>query len=460
MKKGIIIVFAVFLICFGNIYAMNLDVSVKPISDTYIIDLNKPASFELIIKNLGDSDEFQIYSLVGIDLIPETSFKINKDEAKTIKIEAIPQEALISKRGFLTFEYLIKDSKDNIQKGTLSINIAGLEDAISITPNNIDTKSDKMDVTIKNTIMYDFDSIELELDSAFFKYKETFPLKALETKLITISLNKEKLKSLDAGAYLIDARIKTSGKIAQKEVMFKFLEEENIETTENLEGILIRRREVIKDNVGNVKKFVTITNEKNLFEYLFTTVNTPSTKTEIKGFKKYYTWEKELVPGEKLRVIIKTNWLYPILIILLIIGLFFLIRRYLQTDLTLKKKVSFVKTKGGEFALKVQIRIRARRFIEKIRIIDRAPALVKLYDKFGAIAPNHVSFENKMLEWDIESLNPREDRVFSYIIYSKIGIVGRFELPPAKAFYEREGEMKDALSNKAFFINEPSSRKL
>ena len=45
-------------------------------------------------------------------------------------------------------------------------------------------------------------------------------------------------------------------------------------------------------------------------------------------------------------------------------------------------------------------------------------------------------------------------RVFTYIIYSKIGVVGKFELPEAKVIYEKGGKVKETTSNKSFYVNE------
>ena len=210
-----------------------------------------------------------------------------------------------------------------------------------------------------------------------------------------------------------------------------------------------------KTNVGNVVKTVEITAEKNIFPYLFTTFNINPKETKRTGSKINYLWKKELIPNDELKVIIKTNWFYPIIIILFIIGLFLLIRRYVESDLILRKKVSFVKTRGGEFALKITLKAKAKKFIERISVIDKLPPLVELYERYGAIAPDKVDLKNKRMEWNIESLNKDEERIFTYIIYSKIGIVGRFELPCAKAIYEKEGKIKEVESNRSFFINEP-----
>jgi len=46
----------------------------------------------------------------------------------------------------------------------------------------------------------------------------------------------------------------------------------------------------------------------------------------------------------------------------------------------------------------------------------------------------------------------------SYIIYSKVGILGKFALPVTTAVYEREGKIHEAESNRTFFIAEPRKK--
>ncbi|VVB78848.1 Uncharacterised protein [uncultured archaeon] len=460
MEKRLIALIAIGIVLVSlSFVSAAVEVSVKPISDSYIIELNEPATFDLVIKNLGNNDYFEIYSLVGIDISPEEKINILSGETKTVRVQVVPQEALRSKRGFLTFEYLIKDSKNEIDKERLSINIASLSDAITITPDNLYPNSDSLRIVFKNTLMRDFSDLNIKMSSAFFNYDKALPLKGLEMKEEQISIDQGKLKTMTAGKYLISALIQTSGKTAEKEITFKFLEQENIDTSQSDEGWLLRRTEITKSNIGNVKKTIEITVARDLISNIFTSINTQPTRSEIKGFEKYYIWESELAPNEQLKVVVTTNWLYPIIVVLLIIGLILLILRYLKHDVTVKKNVYFVKTKGGEFALKVHLKVRGRRYAERIKIIDRIPPLTTLYEKFGAVTPDKVDLANKRLEWNLEALNKGEERIFSYIIYSKIGVVGKFELPPAKVIYEKDGQVKDNVSNRAFFVNEPGKHK-
>jgi hypothetical protein len=123
-----------------------------------------------------------------------------------------------------------------------------------------------------------------------------------------------------------------------------------------------------------------------------------------------------------------------------------------------KKTVQQVRTRGGEFALRVNLKVKARDYVEKIRIVDRIPSMVKLFDQYGLTKPDRIDERLKMLEWNVSGMSAGEERVFSYIVYSKIGVVGKFELPQAGAIYEYLGKIRESTSNAAYFINNGAAK--
>ena len=155
-----------------------------------------------------------------------------------------------------------------------------------------------------------------------------------------------------------------------------------------------------------------------------------------------------------MEIIVKTNWVIPLFLVLFVVVIVALTRYYSSTDLTLRKRVSFVKAKGGEFALKVSIIVNAKKHVERVNIIDRLPSLVKIYERFGGEKPTRINEKTRRIEWDLDKLDEGETRVLSYIIYSKIGVIGKFALPEATAIHEQEGKIHESSSNKAFFIAE------
>ena len=103
--------------------------------------------------------------------------------------------------------------------------------------------------------------------------------------------------------------------------------------------------------------------------------------------------------------------------------------------------------------MRVNLNIKAKKHCNKIQLIVSLPPMTKLYEHFIK-EPSKIDRQNGKLTWNIEKLNAGEERSFSYIVYSKLNIVGRFELPAAVSFFEVEGKPQRVLSNKAFFASE------
>jgi len=458
MKKvGIILGLFLIVLQLSLISAIDVTIKEKEISSLAISSINKPAIFDLeITNNRPKADEFQLYSTAGVvDLKPKNTFIIEGNSTKTITLEAYPRKA----DGYYSFEYKIKDSDNEIHRDDLAIRIVELKDAFEVYAEDINPDSKIASVRFKNIGGHSFTDIKVDISSVFFDYSESFLLGAKEEKLFEIPINKDTADSLLAGPYIINTKVTISGSVADIGSIIRFNEHSNLETTETNEGILLIRQETIKTNKGNVPIDVEIVSKKNFFPALFTTFNIAPTNKDSIGANKYYIFEKRLGPNESLKVVEKTNWWILIIVVASIVPIVYFARKYILTKLRVIKKATFVKTRGGEFALKISIVVKARDFVERIKIVDKLPGMVKLYERYGTITPDKVDTKNRRLEWNVDSLDKGEERVFSYIIYSKMGVVGKFELPEAEALYEFKGKIKEIVSNRSFFINEPDKKK-
>ncbi|GAI99656.1 unnamed protein product, partial [marine sediment metagenome] len=241
---------------------------------------------------------------------------------------------------------------------------------------------------------------------------------------------------------------------ADIEGVIKFVEKDILITTKKDYGFIVSTNVIKKTNDGNVLAESETLIKKNVVSRLFTSFSPEPDVVEREGMIVSYTWARGIKPGESLEITVKTNWIFPLLVILLIITVVMLVKRYSGVNLVLRKRVSFVRAKGGEFALKVSIHVNAKKYIERVTIIDRLPILVKVHERFGGEIPSRVDDKTRRIEWNFEKLEAGEVRMLSYIIYSKVGIVGKFALPSATAIYEKEGDIKESESNKAFFMAE------
>ncbi len=428
MKKIMVLLFA--LLFLNLVSAVNVNVEKIGSNEAMIKDVNQPAVFDLNITNKGGADNFQFYNLLGFSMSPKGTVFIGTGQSEIVELMIWPRDDF-NYQGFYTFQYYIRgqDGSESVQQ--LTIKIVELEDAFEVGSGEIDPQSSTIEIYIHNKENFNFE----------------------------VQLDKESIKKLMAGYYPLNVEVQFENEKAEVEGVIRFAEKDILTTTKRDYGFLINTQIIEKKNEGNTIATSETVIKKNILSRLFTTVSPEPDIVDRQGFTVYYTWSRNLNPGDSLEIQVKTNWLLPLFVMLFIIAIVVLAKQYARTDLTLTKKVSFVQSKGGEFALKVSVFVHANRYIEKVNVIDLLPPLVKIYEKFPSTnRPKRVNEKTRRIEWDFESLQTGETRVLSYIIYSKIGVMGKFALPSAMAIYERDGKVKETNSNRAFFITEPKRK--
>lgn len=455
MKNKKIEVFAfgmLILLGFAGMISAELEVTSNPISSMAIPELNKPAIFDVSIKNLGSSDSFTLYSIAGIDIEPSESISISKGDTVNFLMKVYPTIPMKISPDYYSFEYKIKGAKNGIQEEEVAISMVKLKDAFEFKAEEITPDSQTAVIHLKSKYGDTLENITFSVSSQFFaKTQKAFSLDAFEDEVIQIPIEKNKMAILLAGPYIINGELAVSGKEAELSTTLSFKEKEGISTADTTSGFFVVERVIEKKNNGNTKADVSILVRKSIFASLFTSFNPSPTTKDFSGLSINYIFRKEISPGESFAVTAKTNWWILIAVIAGIIIIWYLIDKYVKNKIVMKKSVAFVRTKGGEFALKVSIAVKARDFVEKIRIFDRLPPMVKVFERHGIAMPDKIDEKNRRLEWSIQALSKGETRELSYIIYSKIGVVGRFELPSAEAVYEFNGKIKEAQSNQVAY---------
>jgi hypothetical protein len=385
-------------------------------------------------------------------MFPVGTVHIGAGQTKNIDLGIAPIGEFNS-RGAYSFTYFIRDViNGGEQEQTLSFRIIDLKDAFEIGSGELDPEANSIEIYVRNRANTDFENIKAEFSSPFFEFEETFDLKKEEIKTFEIELDRDKFKQLTAGFYTLNAEISVEGKSADVEGTIKFLEKDLLTTTQKDYGFVIYTKIIEKINEGNIPVHSETSVEKNIFSRLFTSFSPEPDFVEREGFKVTYTWVRDLNPGQNLKITTTTNWLFPLLVIFFVVVIVFFARKYSRNNLGLRKKITFVKAKGGEFALKVTIFVKARKYIERVSITDRLPPLVKLYEKFGQEQPTKADAKSGKISWNFEKFEEGETRVLSYFVYSKVGVLGKFALPSAYGVYERDGKIKETSSNRAFFV--------
>lgn len=432
---------------------LSLEVESLGSREVMVAGVDFPTIFNLKLTNNGDSNNFRFSNSLAFEMEPVEKILIESEGVKEIQLKIYPRENL-DYRGFYKFNYKIfRDKQETLEK-ELIFEIIDLEDAFEIGANNFNVEKNSLNVYVENTRNFNFESLNILFSSSFFDLEKDLTLGPNEKKEFEVVLNKDDFRKLLAGFYTLEAKIK-AGEVSSKiEGIINFEEVDSLVTETQNYGFFIGTDIIEKTNDGNVMQEAIVSMKKNVLTRLFTSISPEPTSVQREGWSVYYTWERQLKPSETLKINVKTNWLFPLIVIILVVLIVAFVKIYSTKDIILKKRVSFVRAKGGEFALKVTLFIKARRYVERVTIMDRLPSLVKLYEKFGIEKPRKIDAKNRKMEWGFDKLDAGEVRSLSYIIYSKVGVLGRFALPSAVALYERNGDVREIESNKAFFMAE------
>lgn len=455
-KFELILVFLLALLIIPVAYAADGSISVDKTDKGSVIiaELDNPAVYNFQITNTGPMQTAEFFSLVGLTLSPRGAFDLPSG-VTNVEVKAYPTANARKRTGLYSFEYQIKGSETGLYKDTLLIEVVELQDALHITLDNILPEDTSTTVTVKNLKNTNLDNVQLHMVSSFFDSNINVSLAPYEEAKVPLTVNTNKAKTLLAGPYVVLAEVDFNGAKTKIDSVINYLEKEGISVNKQTSGWIIRENSVTKTNEGNNKATATIEVKKDILSRLFTVMSLEPTQTQRGGLFVSYVWSKELGPSESLSVKVTTNYTVPFVLILLIVVLAFLVWVYTRTSIVVTKKASFVRTRGGEFALKVRVHVRARKHVERVQVIDLLPSGTKLYEKYGT-KPDKLDEQTRRLFWNISNMNSGEERIYSYIIYSKLKIVGTVALPTASVIFERNGETHEVISNRAFFSSEMS----
>ena len=127
-----------------------------------------------------------------------------------------------------------------------------------------------------------------------------------------------------AGFYTLNVNVDVEGKTADTEGVIKYNEKDVLTTSSTNYGFVINTEAIKKVNEGNVLAETETVVKKNIISRLFTTLTPEPDSVDRQGLTVYYVWNRELNPGETLEITIRTNWLFPLLVILLIVAIILL----------------------------------------------------------------------------------------------------------------------------------------
>ena len=429
-----------------------LDVSEQCDNNVIVRDIDNHVDLMLTITNASQGI-YNVYTLADISMKPSETFTIPKGTLK--KAFTITPTENLDVEGYYTFTYTLNYRGIKKIDKKFTINLLNLEEVLEISSDSIDPESDKIKFYIQNKENVELKNLTATFSSILFDIERSFDIGPKERLEISVDVDEDKLKKTKAGVYIIQSIFQTNEGTRKIDGNLYLGEKKGISSMEDKSGFLVITEIITKINSGNVLENVQIKLKRNIFSRLFTSFNVEPTITDRNGFVVEYTWIKEqLKPAEIYTVKAKTNYLFPFFTILFTVLALLGFKRFSETKIEVTKSVSHVKTKNGEFALKIQLSLKAKKNVENVTLIDKVPAIVKIYKNFGMAKPDKIDTESRRISWNIGDLNAGEERIFAYIVYSKVGVIGKFSLPEALVVFEKDDQIHEIESNKVFFMSD------
>jgi len=446
-----------FLLSLSFVSAINLDISKTTLNKVVVKELSLPAVFDLNITNNGEGDYFTIDTLLNIMIYPRGPYLIFGGENKIVNVRIFPKESEKSRySGDWSFRYFIKGEGTGIQEDNLVIRIVALKDVVNVeTPSSVNINDNTLTLKVKNSENLTL-NVDLDADSTLLSYKTNFTLNPLATQDIVIPLDAEKL-SKEAGTYNLKVTLTVNNE-ADIDFVRDLILESNVQITSFQEiksSTFVEKIISSKKNDGNTPTTVIITSNRSMIQSLITSFNIKPDTVNKEGGVYIYQWERKINPGEILIVETKTNYAWPWIVLLILLACYVVFRIVTRKEIIIRKKALRVKTKGGQFAAKVIVFVKNKSGeASNVKVIESIPPFTELLqDRFGTIKPAEV--RKHTIIWDIPYLAKKEELMLSYIVYSKVSILGQLEVAPAIVTYKTaKGMMKESRSNSIFILAE------
>ncbi len=453
MRLAVILGLTVLLLA-SIVSASNYQISIDPVNTSILPD--QSALFKLQITNFDDVEQrFQVYTF-------DTDWVLRLDPPLT----AVPEDTLQEHKlwvkpkrsaGFGTqgITVMIKQLRDRIiSQESLIVHVrdpnrqpgvyAPSVQLIVNAPTDHDP-NEPLGVTVnyRNRNFLNITEMTVQVVSPLFAMKEfTTQLGPRGEKSAELTFDLDPYQ--EPGEYPIRAvLVYLNDTINEGAKTIRVAEVENVaESLEDSGGLLRYVSTLTLENKGNVETEYDAKLPTNWFRNLFSTTEPKVSLTRVAG-EAYHVWTVTLEPQEVLVVERSENYrLLALVIVLILAGV--LVYYLTRSPVIAVKEVISLREEGeeGSSSLKVRLFVKNRtsKQLSNVSVIDRVPSIGKYaqQETLGTVSPTKVVKSPKkgtVLKWELDILEPFEERILSYGLDSKLKIVGKLRLPSGKIHF-------------------------
>ena len=194
--------------------------------------------------------------------------------------------------------------------------------------------------------------------------------------------------------------------------------------------------ELVTNNPGSTEK---VKVETSLLKNLFSSTS-PRAETVKEDGKYFLVWEVDFSDSRTVTVRVVQNY-RPLVVIIVLAIIAIVLYFVFRSPIVVRKGIANVRmSHGGVSDAKVVVRVknRSQNQITDIEVTDYVPhiAHVEKEISIGSMQPHAILKHPKrgiMLKWNVDTIEPGDERVMSYRMISKLPILGEFNLPSASA---------------------------
>ena len=466
MKKGLLL-FSLIILILPIVLAQNVQ-----IDDVVINAKVQPggtAEFELKIwNNQAYADNFKI-SPAEFDVFPfsnDVKSVMIADEFEYVAnipsntVRTIPVKITISEEARPNNNYLVHFNIESSQtkkkyQHEMRIGVIAPENLVEINSNLQDKvvpgKGIRFKLSMSSNANVLLDSVDVVVLSELFEERFSTPIffKKISEKDVTFDLDSD----VKPGTYSLSVKAYQNRKvIGVYNKNFEVIKNPDIEEVIQVSKSFMKEKTNLqKTNVGNLVVQESFVYPVTALSKLFTKTSPEADLTQSNSL----IWNFELKPNQTYEVNIDVNYMSLfIFIIVVVFILLFLVYRYSKKIYIKKSALRIKESKEGFSELKVQIHIKNKDTrVRNVEVYDIVPNMVNIIGEYGTIKPDKVQdgARGKRLVWRINELARGEERIISYRIQTKIGIVGKLVLPATVVRYKRGNSAYEFKSNNIVF---------
>jgi hypothetical protein len=166
-------------------------------------------------------------------------------------------------------------------------------------------------------------------------------------------------------------------------------------------------------------------------------------------------WEVPMAAGGTAELLITYN--YRPLFWIFLVALIVLIAYYVfRSPVSASKRATVIAShEGGITELKVVIELvnRGSKVARHVKVMDLAPRLADVEKDFKEtiLSPSKIvphEHTGTLIRWDIDMMEPREHRILTYKMKTKLQVIGGMTLPVTAVNYLIDGQERETVSNK------------